>query len=295
MQKVPFLFLPEKKTVHLFRFLLGLSSFFSRFLPGLKYDLEEMDSSLKVEEYTLLVFLHTLLYSVLFTALFGSLLFSQQREMLVLVQYSALIFLVFFVLFLFVFFRYPHIIGGKKAEEVDKSLIFALKDISLQVSSGVSLYNAFVHVSQEEYGLVSKEFTLLVQDMHRGLPLEKALEQMSKRTRSEYLRRVVWQLINTIKAGASVRGALNTIIEDLSRVQKAKIKDYAQELNLWSLLYMMFAVAIPTLGATMLVILSGFAGFEITPVSFVSFLVITLFIQIVLIGFIKSRRPFVQF
>lgn len=295
MHKVPFLFLPEKKTIHTFRFILGVSSFCSRWIPHLKGDLEEMDSSLKAEEYLLFVSFHSFLYSVLFTLLFGVLLFSQQRETLVIIQYSILLFLLFFVLFQFVFLRYPHIIGGKKAEEVEKSLIFALKDISLQVSSGVSLYTAFVHVSQEEYGLVSKEFTLLVQDMHRGIPLEKALEQMSKRTRSEYLRRVVWQLINTIKAGASVKGALNTIIDDLSRVQKAKIKDYAQELNLWSLLYMMFAVAIPTLGATMLVILSGFAGFEITPVSFVSFLVITLFIQIALIGFIQSRRPFVQF
>ncbi len=295
MQKVPFMFLPEKSTLHRFRFLLGLGVLFSRFTSGLKSDLEEMDSALKVQEYSVLAFLHSLFYSILFTFLFLALLFSQQKSTFQIVEYSVGIFVLFTLLFLVVFLRYPHVIGGKKAEEVDKSLIYALKDISLQVSSGVSLYSAFVHVSTQEYGLVSKEFTLLVQDMHRGVALEKALENMAKRTRSAYLRRVIWQLINTMRAGASVKGALNTIIESLSREQKSRIKDYAQELNLWSLLYMLFAVAIPTLGATMLVILSGFAGFQITPVSFVSFLLITVFVQIVLIGFIKSRRPFVQF
>lgn len=295
MQKIPLMFLPEKAVFKHFRILFGFSRIVAHLVPGLKYDLEEMDSPLKVEEYSLLAFLHALFYSLVFTGLLSFLLASQGREGVVVVQLSFAISLGLFALFLFVLLRYPHISGGKKAEEVDKSLIFALKDISLQVSSGVSLYHAFVHVSRENYGLVSKEFTLLVQDVHRGLSLEKALEKVAHRTRSEYLRRVVWQLINTLKAGASVKGALSTIIEDLSRVQKIKIKDYAQELNLWSLLYMMFAVAIPTLGATMLVILSGFSGFTVTPVSFVSFLLITLFVQLVLIGFIRSRRPFVQF
>lgn len=295
MQKIPFLFLPVKALLRRFRFLLGLSTVVSHFVPGLSYDLEEMDSSLKAGEYTLIALVHSFLYTFLFTGLLFALLLTGQRTGLQILEYTVVVFFVFFLLFLFVLLRYPHITGGKKAEEVDKELIFALKDISLEVSSGVSLYNAFVHVSRQEYGVVSSEFKILVQDVNRGMTLEKALEAMSKRVRSEYLHRVVWQLITTLKAGASVKGALTTIIDDLSRVQRSQIKNYAQELNLWSLLYMLFAVAIPTIGATMLVVLSGFAGFKITPVSFVSFLVIVFFVQFILIGFIRSRRPFVQF
>lgn len=295
MQKIPLLFLPETFLLKRFRFLLGFTHFVSRLVPGLSYDLKEMDSSLKAEEYSLVALLHSLIYGLFFTSLVLVLLISQQRAVLEILEYSGLVFFVFVFLFLFVLLRYPHITGGKKAEQVDKELVFALKDISLQVSSGVSLYNAFVHVSHQDYGVVSSEFRILVQDVQRGISLDKALEAMAKRTRSDYLHRVVWQLINTLKAGASVKGALTTIIDDLSRVQRSQIKDYAQELNLWSLLYMLFAVAIPTIGATMLVVLSGFAGFKITQVSFVSFLVVVFFVQFVLIGFIKSRRPFIQF
>ncbi len=295
MQKIPLLFISEKLVLKYFKWLVSISSFFHLLVPNLKNDLEEMDSVLRVEEYTIIAFIHSLIYGFMFGSLFGLLLWTQHKTVLSILIISIVLFLVFFFMFLFILLCYPHIISGKKAEELDKSLIFALKDISLQVSSGVSLYNAFVHISLEDYGLISQEFKHLVQDVQRGMSMEKALEKTGHRTRSEYLRRIIWQLINTMKAGASVKGALTTIISDLSRVQKSSIKDYAQELNLWSLLYMLFAVVIPTIGATMLVILSGFGGFQITPVSFISFLIITLIVQLLLIGFIRSRRPLVQF
>ena len=295
MPKVPFLYIPEKFCVKVFRPFIGIAKLFSAFVPGLKYDLEQMDSSLKAEEYTLLVLVHTFLYVVLFTGLLVFLLTTQEKAAPEIVQLGVLIFFSLFVLFFLVFIRYPKIIAGKKAEQIDKTLVFALKDIYLQVSSGVSLYQGLVHVSVADYGIVSKEFTIVVQDINRGLAMDVALERLAKRSKSEYLRRVLWQLVNTMKAGASLKGALTTIIEDLSRVQRTKIKDYAQELNLWSLLYMLFAVAIPTIGATMLVILSSFSGFKVTPITFSSFMGITLFVQLALIGFINSRRPIAQY
>ena len=88
---------------------------------------------------------------------------------------------------------------------------------------------------------------------------------------------------------------LQAIISDLDTEQKSKIMSYSRELNLWSLVYMLFAVAIPTIGSTMLVILSTFAGFGISQQIFITFLVICFFIQFFLMNFVKVRRPIVQF
>jgi flagellar protein FlaJ len=199
-----------------------------------------------------------------------------------------------FLLFLIVLARYPRVLAGKKAEQLDKNLIFALKDLSLQVSSGVSLYNALVNVSNSGYGLVSREFGKAAKSVYAGVPMNTALENMAIESKSEYLRKTIWQLVNTLKAGASLKGALQSIIRDLTSDQRAKISSYAKELGLWSLVYMLFAVAIPTIGATMMIVLSSFAGIGITKGIFILFLAITLVVQYILIGLIRTRRPMVH-
>ena len=183
----------------------------------------------------------------------------------------------------------------KKAEDIDKNLVFAVRDLQLQVSSGVPLYNGLANISDAGYGAVSKEFKRITQTVKTGTPIHVALENMALSTKSEYLKRTIWQLINSIKSGSSLKSALKLIVKDLSADQKSKIKDYAHELNLWNLIYMLFAVAVPTIGAVMLIILSSFAGLGIGKVSFVAFIVTCFIVQYIIIGFIRARRPVVQF
>ena len=275
---------------------LGLGVILGKISPGIEFDLKESDMDLTVAEYSISAFFNSFIYFIVFFVLMFLLSYMvAERELFYSLGLGFLVGLVLFVLFFIILMRYPKVLSGKKAEEVDKSLLFALKDLLLQVSSGVSLYNAFVNISKSKYGLVSNEFKLAAQEVNTGGNMARALENMAKRTKSEYLRRSLWQLINTMKVGASLEGALKTIIEDLTRDQRSKIKDYAKELNLWTLLYMLFAVAIPTLGVTMLVILSGFAGFAIGKGAFIFLVVIAVAVQIAIIGFIKTRRPVVQF
>lgn len=105
----------------------------------------------------------------------------------------------------------------------------------------------------------------------------------------------MWQIANALNAGTSFRVALKNIISDLILDQRAKIKGYTNELNLWSLVYMMFAVALPTIGVTVVIVLSTFSGFGITKQTFIVFLILTMIVQFVIIGLVKSRRPVVNF
>jgi flagellar protein FlaJ len=199
------------------------------------------------------------------------------------------------LMFFMVYTRYPRVIAGKKGERINKNLVFVLKDMLLQVSSGVSLYNSMINIANSDYGEVSREFEKAVKRMDSGMSVENALEQLAVESKSEYLRRTVWLILSTIKAGASLRGALKSIINDLSRDQRSNIRSYAQELNMWSLIYMLFAVAIPTIGITFLIILSSFAGMGITEITLLMFISMAIIVQFVMIGFVKSRRPVVEF
>jgi len=294
-QKVPLMIIPAGISKSISRPFLGIGRWLSDFFSGVKYNIEQSDLNEEPERY----FANALLNSILFFAIFFILLFlllffiKNEQPNSSLLKSSGYSFLIFALIFL-ILAKYPRILAGKKAELLEKNLVFALKDLLLQVTSGVSLYNGLVNISKSNYGQVSVEFEKAAKAVNSGKPVEQALEEMTATTSSEFLRRVVWQLVNTLKAGASLEGALRTIIDDLSSEQKSRIRDYARELNLWSLIYMLFAVAIPTIGAVLLIILSSFAGFGISKGIFVSFIAINFALQYVIIGFVKSRRPVVN-
>ncbi len=229
--------------------------------------------------------------SLLFSLLMGLLMFAQGRPMNQLVGLTIAIFFGILLVFLLLFMRYPAILALKRADLINQDLIFALKDLVLQLSSGINLYEAFKDLSRSEYKQISEEFAGLIHTLDTGVSMIDALEDIALTTRSQYLKRTCWQIVNSLKTGTNLRDVLERIIKELGESQKNKIRNYARELNLWSLLYMLFAVAVPSIGSTMLVILSSFAGFGITKEAFIFFIAISLVTQGVLIGFVRSRRP----
>jgi archaeal flagellar protein FlaJ len=289
--RIPLIIIPSEK-IRIFNNLFSnLSLKISKILPGLKYDLEEAEIKISEQNYITLALVNSVFYFILFFSLFY-VLFLTQGKSIQLVTFQSLGYsILIFLLFLYTIIKYPSILAGKKAERIDKHLIFALKDLLLQITSGVTLHNGLVNVSKAGYGQASLEFKKVVQEVNAGMPMDRALEKMAVESRSDFLKRTTWQLINSIKAGSSLKGTLRNLIDDLNDDQKDKIKRYSAELNLWGLLYMLFAVAVPTIGATMLIILSSFAGYGITKEIFIFFIVICFIIQIVLIGFVKTRRP----
>lgn len=294
-QKIPLMLIQPNTRGRISKRLFGVGALFTRFVPGLKYDLEKTDIKSAHEEYISACLINSLIYFFIFSWLLSALAYYGRKSSLnQSLSLGVGAGLGLSILFFMIFARYPKILAKKKAEHLEKNLVFALKDMLLQISSGVSLYNSLVNVSKAKYGLVSEEFEKAAKRISSGNPIDKSLEELAITSESEYLRKTVWQLVNTLRSGASLKGALKTIIRGLSIEQKTRIRDYAKELNTWSLIYMLFAVAIPTIGVTMMVILSSFAGMGITKSLFIVFIIICFIIQFVLIGLIKARRPMVH-
>ncbi len=294
-QRIPLMLIPIGISKKISKRLIGIGALFAKLVPGLKYDLEKTDLELTQEEYAAVCLINCLFIFILLSGLLFFLMYLIRRLSLIKsLILSIAIGIAIFILFFILLVRYPKILAKKKAEELEKNLVFALKDILLEISSAVSLYNALVNVSKAKYGLVSKEFEKAAKQVNSGKQMDKALEELAISSESEYLRKTIWQLVNTLRAGASLKGALKTIIKNLTIEQKTKIKDYAKELNMWSLIYMLFAVAIPTIGITMMVILSSFAGMGMSKGLFIAFITVCFIVQFILIGLIKTRRPMVH-
>jgi len=264
----------------------------SHFVPSLALDLDRAGVKASSEKYLTAAFFSAILYGLLSFSFFYFLFFIRDN---VITNDNSIISaglgIVFFFVFLFLHIIYPGIIANKYAAGIDQSLMFALKSMLIQVTSGVSLFNAMVNVSKSNYGAVSAEFGDVVKEISSGVSETKALEKLALRTKSEYLKKTSWQLLTSLRSGASLKGALATVVDSLNNQHMRAIKDYAAELNLWILLYLLLAAAIPTMGVTFLVIMSAMAGLNIGPSAVIAIIVGAGLMQIVLIGFVKTRIP----
>ncbi len=291
--RIPLMIIPlgtAEKLTYNFRGLFG------RLLviyPGLKYDLVQADMRISAESYLASTFLSAFLWAFfMFGSIFSVKFFVSGAGLSAAANAAspgAGLGLLLYIYYIF----YPKVYAGKVAQSVDKDLVFALKDLLLQVSVGIPLYNAMVNISRADYGVVSDEFAHTVREVRVGVPMEIALQRMAIRSNSEFLKKSVWQLMNGWKAGASLKGVLQSLVNELTINKRYLIKSYGQELNMWVLVYMLFAVVAPTIGTTLLVVLSAMTGSAVTSFTFAMLIGSSVMVQIILIGFVKSRRPVV--
>jgi flagellar protein FlaJ len=198
--------------------------------------------------------------------------------------------LFFFVTFFYVK-SYPKLLLKKKVYDIDRNILYALRHMYVQVTSGVPLFDALVSVANGNYGQVSAEFKLAVRSIHTGVSVERALDSLTERNPSIYFRRAMWQISNGIKVGSDVGGILRNINEYISAEQKIMIRKYGSQLNPLTVMYMMMAVVLPSLGVTFLMVLSSFSKIPVTETIFWMIIVFVALFQFMFLGILKSKRP----
>lgn len=290
--RVKFLLISTEKAKRINRHFLWLGRKLSFFVPTLKYELDSAEIDCDYDHYLTASFLSAFIYAILFFGLFFALMLIKFKVLSTSVLLYSLIagfsgFMVFLILHLF----YPKLMAQKIALETEMGLIFVLRNILIMVSSGISLYSALNNVAKSKQGKISEELSEVVKDVNAGVSEIKALERMAVKTKSELLKKFSWQLINSLNSGAPVIGALKTVLETATASQKRSIKNYAAELNLWILFYLLLAAALPTLGIIVLVIFSSIGGNSVGVGHLIGLVGLSIVTQIILIGFVKSRVP----
>ncbi|MEM4347721.1 MAG: type II secretion system F family protein [Candidatus Altiarchaeota archaeon] len=197
-------------------------------------------------------------------------------------------FLVYFELL-----SYPKVLIDRRVRDLERNLLFALRNILIQIRSGVPIFNAMVSVSKGNYGQISDEFRYVVEKVESGASVIDTLEEIAVRNPSIYFRRALWQLVNALKSGSDVAENLSNVIQSLSREQIVQIRRYQSILNPLAMMYMMIAVIAPSLGITVMIILSSFPGMEAisNEQTFWILLAAVLFMQFMFMSIIKTRRP----
>lgn len=276
----------------------NLSGALLKFFPSLIYELKQCKMEIKPREYlgaaifSALFYLMMLLVVTIVLGLFFSIMgISAFDFQYIMIMLSVSVGATFFVFFNIIW--YPKITLSRKVRQIDKDLLYALRHLLIQVRSGVTLFNSLVSVSTGDYGVLSKEFDETVKEINAGVPEIEALENMGWRNPSLFLRRVVWQMVNGMRAGSDIGATLKEIVNALSMDQRIEIRRYGATLNPLALMYLMTAVIIPTLGITFLVILTSFFGLVAIPLDVILYVVLffLVFFQFMFLGIIKLRRP----
>ncbi len=202
--------------------------------------------------------------------------------------------LIGFMVFFFgmnTFLDFPKHKSKKNAKGVERDILFAARDMIIALRSGMPLFNTLVSISTG-YGDASKEFQQIVERVQLGMPLEEAIDQTIEETKSDSFRRLMLQASVSIKAGADVVTALQSVIDQLSQERVIALRAYGQKLNAIAMFYMLFGVILPSMGIAVVTILTTFiALFSVTPQLLYAGLVAIFFLQIIFLQMIRASRP----
>jgi len=271
----------------------GLGNRISKFFPGLNVRLNQADIDISPREYLAIAFFALWFWTtIIFVLLLTLSLFIILPENFVYVLTVAPLVIGFLAFFYII--QYPMLIISKKIRDLDRHLLFALRHMQVQVKSGIPLFDGLVSISKADYGLISEEFRNCVKKISTGLSETNALEELIFKNPSMYFRRVIWQITNAIRTGADLADTLDAIVDNLANEQKVAIRKYGSQLNPLSMMYMMLAVILPSLGITFLVLLSTFSGFAVSEIIFWFILTILIVFQFSFVGLVKSRRPTIE-
>jgi len=199
---------------------------------------------------------------------------------------------VFVLTFLFML-QTPKVYIRKREREINKEVLFAGRYLLVKLESGIPLFNALIDASKS-YGIAGKYFKEIVDNINTGTPIEEALENARKYNASKNFRLILWQVITSLKTGAEVADSLRKTLSQITKEEIIEIKEYGKKLNSLVMFYMIIACVIPSLGVTMIVIVSSFMDLDIGMSHLFTILFFLTIIQFLFISLIKSARPMVN-
>ncbi|MBD3260142.1 MAG: hypothetical protein GF334_00405, partial [Candidatus Altiarchaeales archaeon] len=260
--------------------------------PHLEWDLKRSGFTINVAQYlavsiyvTVAVLIMTLLATVVPFMLTGAIEKAYPGMVFCLIMtVLALVYMVFL----------PKLKINQRGRLIDRDLEYVLKDIQIQLTAGVPLFDTFVNIARGEYGECSIISKGIIREVEAGKAMGDVLDDVGMWSPSEFLRKSLWQIVNALRSGSDVAEALEVISKEIRLDKENRIKSYSKELNLWGLIYMMVAVILPSMGVTLMVILSSFFGEGIiTEQRFWLILFFLMVFQVLFISFVNQKRPII--
>jgi len=262
----------------------------ARALPGLNTKLKQAGIFDTPEEFVKKTILSAFYLTTGITALVVTVF--TQLDVLSSIIYFAFPLFMFFVMF-FYMLKVPDVKILRKGREISREIVFAGRFMIIELESGVSLYDAMVNVSKN-YEVIGEYFKEIIDKVSMGTTMEDAINETIETTPSSDLTKVLWQILNSLRTGADISSSLSNILDQIVREQIIDVKEYGRKLNPLAMFYMMVAIIVPSLGITMLIVLTTFISVKLDLAALLAIALSLGFIQYMFFSIIKSSRPAVE-
>lgn len=256
------------------------------FFPDLRKKLRIAKMSKGQEAYIRDAIVYTALVSVTLFLIYLLIFITAYISLLWLIILFPLTALAVFLFFM----KRVDVVISSRERSIDKDLLFAGRQLLIEVRGGIPLYDAITHLTKD-YGEVSKVFKEIIDKTNLGVPLDVAMEDVAEETPSKPFKRLILQIVNSIRSGSDIAVSLETILDQMSQEQIIEIKAYGQKLNPLGMFYLLFGIIVPSLGITLAVTLLTFTGVSFGNVMLWGALIVIMLIQYIFLTMIESSRP----
>ena len=204
------------------------------------------------------------------------------------------LFPILIVLFFFYMIKVPDVKINGLQRDLSKEIVFAGRFLVVELESGVPLYNA-LHNLRKNYPVMGRPIQDIINKVDLGTSMEEAMNESIELVPSEDYRKMMWQIVNSLGTGSEISVSLSAILDQITKKQAIEVSRYGKKLNPLAMFYMMVAVIAPSLGMTMLIILSSFAGFNLSLPILLFIALMIGFVQFMFLSVIKLSRPPIDF
>ena len=168
--------------------------------------------------------------------------------------------LISILLFALSIFYYPKIKKQNDYASFSKELPYALRQLATELRSGRSLFDSLDSVASSDYGILSLEFSRVLEEIKYGESTENAFLNLEKRVDSKALSRVIYEILTSLRIGANLSNSLSIIADDVNFDIRMKLKEYSEKLNAFVMIYTFLAILAPVILLTMLLAASVVIG-----------------------------------
>jgi len=157
-------------------------------------------------------------------------------------------------------FYYPKIKKQNEYASFSKELPYALRQLATELRAGKSLFDSLDSVANSDYGILSLEFSRVLEEIKYGESTENAFLNLEKRVDSKALSRVIYEILTSLRIGANLSSSLSIIADDVNFDIRMKLKEYSEKLNAFVMIYTFLAILAPVILLTMLLASSVVIG-----------------------------------
>lgn len=146
---------------------------------------------------------------------------------------------------------YPKRQADIRGDEISRELPFALRHMATELKAGIGLYRTIQAIATSDYGALSEEFARTINEIEEGTDTKLALRHLAQRTQSKALKNALMHVIRALKTGGNLSEIMNDIAQDVSFELRTKVKDFAEKMNFFGVIFIFAAIVMPVFVAVL--------------------------------------------